>query len=224
MFRWLFGRSDARRNTDEAHHKKQYFTSRGSIPTKVVDVQTADVVDPRRPQVAGGYPHRFRNQEEANGKRPFQGYETRNDADRQLYEVPVGSRVDLTRRTATARQVERANNQTHPNDRGRVQRNELNDPGPLRAVLPGNQNTGQTFPVAGVLYHPENNPRGFARAPLEPLDRQGRQYLRRFEDDSAHDERVTTWPPRDEDADDLTAYETRYRQERRPRNRPQPRR
>jgi hypothetical protein len=60
------------------------------------------------------------------------------------------------------------------------------------------------------MYHPQNDTQGMRRAAVEPLDREGRQYLRRFDDDAADPMRVTTWPPRDEDGDELALYEDRY--------------
>ncbi|KAK5987797.1 hypothetical protein PT974_11931 [Cladobotryum mycophilum] len=50
-------------------------------------------------------------------------------------------------------------------------------------------------PTSGVIYHPEGNPQGFHRAPLEPIDRQGIQVIRRYDDDHDNPQRVSTWPP-----------------------------
>ncbi|KAG4293703.1 hypothetical protein FPRO06_00288 [Fusarium proliferatum] len=103
------------------------------------------------------------------------------------------------------------------NDRSRVVKNELNNPGAIRGVVTGNHTTGENFGLVGVTYHPEDRPRALRREPIEPLDREGRQFLRRFDDDAADPHPVTTWPPRDEDASELQAYEERYKQVRRPR-------
>ena len=98
-------------------------------------------------------------------------------------------------------------------------RSELNDPGPFRAIVPVERSTGRSYGVAGVLYHPEGHSEAFGRALAEPLDRSGRQALHRFQDDSAYTHRVDTWPPRDENSQDIEAYETRYAQVRKPRKR-----
>ena len=56
-----------------------------------------------------------------------------------------------------------------------------------------------------------DNPAGFARALLGPLDREGRLFLLRHKDDKAVKPlgRTGTWPHRNEDANDLTTSETR---------------
>jgi hypothetical protein len=63
-----------------------------------------------------------------------------------------------------------------------------NDPGPIRAVA------DQNGRVVGAMYHPEGNPRGYERARLAPLDRQGRVEAARSEDNRISGR--TTWPER----------------------------
>ncbi|SCO30556.1 uncharacterized protein FFMR_01857 [Fusarium fujikuroi] len=217
--RRFFGRKEEpRRNSDDDHKKMQYYSPRGIIPIKVVEQQTQEVVfDPTQvSRNTKDYPHAY---EDVNleGK-TFQEWERRHDEEKvRLYEMPVNTRMNLEKRPATFKQVQRHELEIRPNDRKDAVRKELNDPGVFRGVITGNVETGQVYGVQGVIYHPEQNPRGFRRSPIEPLDREGRQFLRRFEDDAADPNRVTTWPPRDEDASDLQAYEDRYKQVRKTR-------
>ena len=51
-----------------------------------------------------------------------------------------------------------------------------NDPGPVRGVANAEGH------VVGAIYHPEGDPRGYRRATLAPLDKQGRGDLVRFND------------------------------------------
>lgn len=133
------------------------------------------------------------------------------DEKRQYIEVPILSRMDFDKKASRVEQV-RNRDTVHHGDRACVAQRDLNDPGPFRAIVPRHSETGRTYGVAGVLYHPENDPRAFERAPQEPMDRNGRRFLRRYEDDCSHGNRVDTWPPRDEDGDDLARYEVRHRQ------------
>ncbi|KAK7424193.1 hypothetical protein QQZ08_008681 [Neonectria magnoliae] len=216
----LFKGSDVpRRNTDEERKKMQHWTPRGTIPAKTVDAQVREVADPRNDRGVH-FPKPYENTEDTGPT--IQPYERRNHDTTGLYEIAVGSRMDFARPPARLRAVQ-AEEHLHHNDRNRAARNELNDPGIFRGIVPADLATGRTHGVAAVLYHPDGNPRGFERARVEPLDREGRQYIRRFDDDSSNANRVTTWPPRDEDADDLVTYENRHQQVRRPRNGPEPR-
>jgi hypothetical protein len=163
------------------------------------------------------YPHEYGNKEGV-----FKPHEQRNDPEnRAFYEGPVSSRIDLDRKACTEAQARHRVN-PHPNDRARVARTELNDPGAFRGVITADRTTEHVYGVAGVIYHPEGNASMLRRAPVEPLDREGRQFLRRFDDDAADPHRVTTWPPRDEDGSELAMYESRYVQERKPRLPQQP--
>ena len=179
----------------------------------VVAEQVLAVPDVHVPRRNGRYPAVYNNQER-NDQVNFQRHEIPDGA--TLHEVPIATRHDMARRTAGLNQVNATINR---NDRDRPIRQPLNDPGPFRGIVPVDQQTGQVYPLAGVNYHPEDNPRGFNRAPLEPMDREGRQFMNRYNDDAANPCRVTTWPPRDEDGDDLSTYEERYHQDRRPRHR-----
>ena len=66
----------------------------------------------------------------------------------------------------------------------------LNDPGPVRAVVNVDGH------VVGAMYHPAGNPRGYERARLAPLDKQGRGELARFNDSQGTLTGRTTWPQR----------------------------
>lgn len=95
--------------------------------------------------------------------------------------------------------------------------NPPNDPGPFRGVVPAYPNRRGDEPRArrppiGLIYHPEGWPERFQRASVEPLSPEGRRLLRRHTDDLGFRplQRSGTWPPRDEDAEDLTLFETRY--------------
>lgn len=162
----------------------------------------------------GYYPAIYRN-DEPHG-RNFQQFENRKD--RTLYEVPLAARFDMDRRGATLRQINNAEN-VHPNDRARVAQSSLNDPGPFRGVVPFDRTKGRAGPAIGVIYHPQDRPAGYSRAPVEPMDRNGRQSSRRYMDNNARVHRVVTWPPRDEDGANLATYEERHEQVRKPRRR-----
>ncbi|KAG5744966.1 hypothetical protein H9Q69_005440 [Fusarium xylarioides] len=218
MSRFFRREPEPRRNTDEDFDKMQYYTPRGIVPARVAEQQVQEAaINPATIQGNRLYPHHYRNSE-ANGTSNFKPHEQRNDPDnRQFYEVPINSRINLAKPPASVERIRAVEENLHRNDRGRVVKNELNDPGVFRGVVTGNRTTGENFGLVGVTYHPEDRPRALRRAPMEPLDREGRQFLRRFDDDAADPHRVTTWPPRDEDASELQAYEERYKQVRRPR-------
>jgi hypothetical protein len=156
-----------------------------------------------------GYPHLYRNAGREGAL--FDGYERRHDEHRQFSEVPIATRMNFDKPSASVKKVQ-GRETVHYGDRARVARSELNDPGPYRAIVPIDERTGRTYGVAGVVYHPEGRPNAFHRAPVVPMDRQGRQALHRYEDDGARGYRVDTWPPRDEDGDDLGSYEARHKQ------------
>ncbi|KAF9768117.1 hypothetical protein IL306_014632 [Fusarium sp. DS 682] len=201
----------------------QYRTPRGIIPATVVEEQVREVViDPNDDSTKGPYPHVYMNQEPTSTAPDgtiFEKFEQRNRPNEtSLHEVPINCRMDLNKKSAGWLKVKRREERPiAPRDRARVAQNELNTPGPFRGVVAVDRATGQSHGVAGVMYHPQGDMSTFQRAQLEPLNREGRQYLRRFEDDAADPHRVTTWPPRDEDSEDLTAYEKRYQQVRKTR-------
>lgn len=68
--------------------------------------------------------------------------------------------------------------------------NRFNDVGFMRGI------TGPDKSIQGVIYHPVGERRGFARAELEPLDRQGREQNRILHDRAQHTPRSPTWPTR----------------------------
>lgn len=177
----------------------------------MVDAQTQEASHLLQNKNQKIYPHPYRNKENDERER-FGEYERRYDDKRDWVEVPIVNRMDFGRRMARADQVALQDAQLHHRDRARVAKRDLNDPGPFRAIVPVHEDTGRSYGVTGVVYHPEDNPRRLERAAREPMDRQGRQFLRRYEDDCSHGNRVDTWPPRDEDGDELARYESRYKQ------------
>ncbi|KAK4032407.1 hypothetical protein C8A01DRAFT_41149 [Parachaetomium inaequale] len=200
----------SRRNTDPARAGDvQYRTSRGPLAARVVDDEVRRAPDPRDTR-RSGYPSEYRNQEgrPPNTRRNFREDEVR-DGER-LYEVPVGSRdFDYDRRTATLQQVRRADPATvHRNDRDRVVRNPPNDPGPHRAVVAARPTGGPSRGPIGVISHPPDNPRGYDRATLEPIGRDGRAQQARHRD--VHDGNHSSWPPRGETSGGLTRMETSF--------------
>ncbi|KAF4969882.1 hypothetical protein FSARC_2977 [Fusarium sarcochroum] len=202
-------KQETRRNTDDDYNKMQYSTPRGNIPAKAVAKQVREAIVDTAVDDPRAYPHLYSNSE-AGGRKNFELFEQRNRPDQTpLYEVPVNSRVDLNKNLAPMKKVLIQQKGVQPRDRARVVRNELNDPGPFRGIVAVDQATSRPCGVAGVIYHPEGNLKGFERAPMEPLDQGGRQYLRRFADDSADPHRVTTWPPRDENSGELSTYDVR---------------
>lgn len=134
------------------------------------------------------YPRQYRNNE-GSGSETYQNFRAEElRRVEKLYEYPVTQpgepRFDFNRRTTSARQMERP---VHRNDRRRVVEHPYNTPGALRGVV------DQYGDLIGATAHPEDRPLGFHRAHLEPLDRQGRQYVHRYHD---HISREETWPPR----------------------------
>lgn len=173
------------------------------------------------------YPHQYKNDEkDANGnpRQNFEPFERRNRpaVEVPFFEIPINSRINLDKKPAPLKSVQKLEKEPpHHNDRARVQLNELNDSGPLRGVVAVEKQTGNNYGVAGVIYHPEGNTHDLDRARMGPLNREGRQFLKRFADDDG-DHRVTTWPPRDEDGDDLALYEGRYEKVRASKPKPMP--
>jgi len=137
---------------------------------------------------------------------------------------------DITKQPTPVRNVIINRDTLHPNDRARSIQHPVNDPGAYRAIVrgetgnatetgrPDSVNEFATNQVVGLVYHPEGDPRGLRRAPLEPIDRRGRQIVRRHNDDHDRPQRASSWPPRDLDAEELGKIEARY-QKREPRRR-----
>jgi len=168
---------------------QQYTTDRGNIPTRVLAHQI-DRAPPPGQRTASRYPREYRNQEGPTNTptRNFHPFELRREA--ELHEYPITGanqrQFDFDRRSARAHQVERP---IHPNDRGRYVRHPQNDPGPIRGVVDQHGN------IVGAMAHPAGNARGYQRAHLEPLNRQGRQDSRRYQD-RITPSKAPTWPPR----------------------------
>lgn len=167
---------------------KQYHTSRGNIPVSLADQSVASAPAPGV-RTRSRYPRDYRNNEGESDspQRNFHSWETRQAENLTEYVVkqPGQRPFNYDRRAASAQQVQRP---VHPNDRRRVVQNPPNDPGPFRAVTTHDQKH-----VVGAMFHPVNNPIGYQRAMIEPLDRQGRQHMeqQRYRDALRHD----THPP-----------------------------
>ena len=138
-----------------------------------------------------------------------------------MLEVPVTSNTpfDVTKPPTSVRDDIAGNRTLHPNDRAHAEQNPVNDPDVCRAVVHNvvrdttmpNPVTETSEPhVLGLVYHPEGDRRGFRRAPLEPMDRRGRQIVRRHDDDHDRPQRGSSWPPRGLDAGELACIEARY--------------
>lgn len=186
---------------------QQYATARGNIPIRVVKEQINRAPHAAEPRTKSKYPHQYRNQEgPANAPRSnFATWETRSGST-TLYEYPVQVPIqqnpqtgqiqrhfDYDRKASKARQAEsqarRSSNEpletgnastlsqatTDENGPGSCQR-----PGPIRGVTDRHRN------IIGAMAHPQGNLTGFARAPLQPLDREGRQYIRTDQDYRLH--------------------------------------
>jgi len=192
-----------RRNTNNSYNNLQYHTDRGNIPAGVLHHQANRAPAPGT-RTRTRFPHEYRNAEGPAGLRQdFYPDEVRR-AGGQLYEVPVlqvdprHRNFDYQGRMPNAQQMARP---VHRNDHRQMFRaTPRNDPGPVRAVVDRNGR------VVGAMAHPNGNVRGFNRAYLEPMDRQGRQDHRRHQDRThprvrgmaplAPTASAATWPPR----------------------------
>lgn len=105
-------------------------------------------------------------------------------------------------------------NRFERNRRGRFARQPVSNPGVTRYVATYDQQDN-LHGVVGATYHPVGDTSGFRRAPLTPLDRPGRRDLVRYTDDHNGTNRMSTWPPRDQYASDLTRHKDNYRRVRR---------
>ena len=167
-------------------HFQQYKTSEGNIPTQVFThaVQTA----PSR-RGKSGYPREYGNKEGPfeDPRKNFEDWERRG-AD-VFHEVPTTlphrEKFDFEKRKVGYVKMQAP---IHPKDRARVIREPRNDPGALRAITDSRHQH-----VYGVNYHPPGDTRGNNRAPLEPLDRQGRMILNQHNDQRSSQ---GTWPTR----------------------------
>ncbi|TGO88653.1 hypothetical protein BPOR_0149g00070 [Botrytis porri] len=153
-----------RRNSDNTKDHLKYHTLRGNSPT--------------------GYGNR-------EGQRPNQYplFESRELSQRRinanrtgpvpLYEYPVTtpdkSSLDYSRAKVEPRAVP-------PHERAmRLElETRLNDVGLMRG------NTGPDKKIVGAIYHPVGDGAGFARAELQPLDRQGREHNRMLHERAQH--------------------------------------
>ncbi|KAK6599423.1 hypothetical protein H4I95_08298 [Botrytis cinerea] len=185
-----------RRNSDNTKDHLQYHTPRGNITHKVVvaEIHRAPPTLPRND--INNMPHRYGNRE---GQRPNQYplFESRELPQRRinanrtgpvpLYEYPVTtpdkSSFDYSRAKVEPRAVpphERAM-RLEPETR-------FNDVGFMRGI------TGPDKNIVGAIYHPVGDRAGFARAELQPLDRQGREHNRMLHERAQHAPRSPTWP------------------------------
>ncbi|VUC29597.1 unnamed protein product [Clonostachys rosea] len=206
-----------RRSSQSDPRDLQYHTPRAKIPMRVLEDQTRRSGYPSHDHLsrsAGFQPSVYRNSERIDGVDVplFEQYEYPPGS--TLVEVPIDTRCNFDQKPTPYRKVAAG---VAPRGRGHLVNHPHNDPGVLRGVVPvrveeinGSEVVMELHDPLGVTYHPPGNSRGFRRAPIEPRDREGHQYDKRYDDDVANPSRVTTWPPRDEDARDLTEYESRY--------------
>lgn len=115
-----------------------------------------------------------------------------------------------------ARKMQR---QLHPNERANVmgpsEKLPRNDAMKTRAITRQSNAGGSAHnEVVGVVSHPPGSRTALERAPMEPIDRSGRQAAQRHTDKDLN--RVQTIPPRGYDAADLARFEDKYKRERRP--------
>ncbi|UZP32470.1 hypothetical protein NXS19_000286 [Fusarium pseudograminearum] len=161
----LFGRrEEPRRSSDDDYNKMQYFTSRGEIPAKVVDQQVREVVIDTNDKRKYKYPHEYENEEEGPDGTTYQNFEPFEQRNRpedvRLYETPINSRMNLDRKSKGF-----SNEAPHHRDRARIERNEINTPGPFRGVAAVEKQTGRNYGVAGVTYLPRVTPKPFSGRP-----------------------------------------------------------
>lgn len=205
---------------------QQYRTNRGPVPMHMVpqQIRHAPGVNAATPS---GYPHGYRNNEGPAGARRqnFDNFVTgpgrAHGPPGQLYEYPIPTpgqphHFRYEQRPARAQQVER---RLHPNERantmGPAHARALNDVGQTRAVVRTTNHGGwRQNVVVGVMDHPPGNMRGFQRAPIEPINRQGRQEATRHLDNQLS--RIRSYPPRGIDAERAGNVERNYQRERRP--------
>lgn len=150
----------------------QYHTPRGSAPTQVAAL-TARHGPPPGQGTKSRYPHRYGNRENAGPT--FQPWEIKNSGE-NLIEHPINPGFNPNQRVTPMKKV---NKPVHPEARARLAQKPHNDRGAIRVVTSENHQR-----VMGVNYHPEGNIHGFARAPLTPRDRKGREQL------NAHNRKV----------------------------------
>ncbi|KAK4446718.1 hypothetical protein QBC34DRAFT_411221 [Podospora aff. communis PSN243] len=217
-----------RRNTDQdgVQSQLQYRTNRGPIPVNIVPQQVQNAPLPGPHIRRDRYPKEHRNEEGPRGN-THQNFETYTTgpgraapgaAGGRLHEYPIPTAgtvrpFDYDQRPARLQQV-MYREALHPNERAFVARQPpLNDPGATRAIV-RTVDAGDGRPeqkvVVGVVAHPHGNPQGFERAPVEPINRQGRQGAVRHQD-MQNGGRQLTYPPRGVDAEWVAGVERRGR-------------
>lgn len=97
-----------------------------------------------------------------------------------LYEMPVTRHP--SNRSRKSAPLYRVAATLHHNDRARTMMAPLNDPGPFRAIARVDAKLERVGAVAGLVYHPLEDARGFNRAPVEPMSPRERLAARRFND------------------------------------------
>ena len=170
---------------------QQFVTERGNVPLRVADQMVPEAPAPRskwtrrRP-----YPRPYKNK--VNDTVPNSGsiledWERRNAPVLNEYVIqPPGiPHFDYERPATSRAQMQLP---IHPNDRRRLVERPQNDPHVIRAITTHDQTR-----IAGAVYHPENDSFSHNRAPLAPLDREGRNYVHRERDRRSR--RHATHPP-----------------------------
>ncbi|KAK3310891.1 uncharacterized protein B0T15DRAFT_489536 [Chaetomium strumarium] len=200
---------DDRVNSANHPNQLQYTSPRGNVPLKRLnDIVQSAPAPPKGPPLMGKrFPKRYRNNEGPSDN-PTHNYEAweiqrpQAGGNGALYEYPIKPIQQPAPSTANFNfdlppaSIKRLR-PPHPNDKENTVarwKSPPNDPGPLRAVV------NEDRAVVGAMYHPEGNIRGYKRARLVPLDRQGRAEVARHDDRQQLGGR-TTWPHRGSDND-----------------------
>lgn len=152
----------------------------------------------------GRLPHMYKNREDL-----FQTFETRGS---DLYETPITLNRPYNRHEApvSLQRIQELEEMQTDDKASRIFRHPPNDAGPNRAVGSVNSARDAISPPHGLIYHPQGNPRGFERAPIEPMSRQGHRTYVNFRDGFGSPALASTWPPRSQDAEELTRHEERF--------------
>lgn len=141
-----------------------------------------------KPKPKSRCPHEYRNSE---GKPAYPLFDKSETGEGMLYEYPVKlphERPFDYNRKKSAMGAKFTTDRKHGKPVGLNP--PPNDPGVARVVTTSEKRT------VGVIYHPEGNAKGFKKASLGALDRQGRESLREYRDRTTKPSRVSTIPYR----------------------------
>ncbi|KAK3937370.1 hypothetical protein QBC46DRAFT_416362 [Diplogelasinospora grovesii] len=188
----------------------QYHTTRGPIPMNLAQQQIRQALglDSRQ---KSGYPHRYHNEEkiiEDFVTGPGRAHGRPGD----LHLFPIATSGELHHFRYDERIVPWASmmREPHPNERANVMGSSnakpRNSPGATRAIT--RVANGQNI-VVSVVDHPEGDTEGFVGAPIEPINRQGRQEAERYLDKELR--RAQSFPPRGIDSEVASKVEQRHK-------------